>query len=516
MNNQNKYLSENELEEIPFIHIILPYTENFLQEIEKNRVSAELIKKLNLTLLRELSAIAEVTLQEELTIFVNNGFIHYQDFVKKTSLILESKYPVLDNILKTLAKNYSTYINNIFSNFYKDFSLIVDHFFITLDKSKAVITDIDTNLGDGHSGESTALITLADDSKLIYKPRNIDTTNSYNFFIDWVNKKLKTNLKTFKSLSFESYGWLEYITNDEVNTSEELHEYYHKAGILLAVAFLLGSKDCHYENIIASGQNPVIIDHETIVQPFLSKQSIRTWDDQHKVAPFSVLESMLIANQNTGVPSEYTGYGIKGNCEAMDFEKKVINPNTISAKRVTRFVFRKLIKNNIPIQNNCFVFASDHKKYFIEGFSAAYDMFMNSKEQLLSSESPILRFNDQKVRYVWRPTFVYSKILNYMRGPVFMTSFEVYKSKLYELMSKAYKGKNLETYKVILECEIKQLLSGDIPLFHLNSSDLHFEEDKALKIFKYNCIENIKYRASLLSTYHKKEQLEYITQWLSA
>jgi type 2 lantibiotic biosynthesis protein LanM len=513
MENGTLELVRNEFETIPFVNILLTYTENFLHDLEAINISNELLNKLHLALLQNLSLAAEVTLQEELDSFKKNGQNIYQEFVVKCKFILDVKYPVLVTILKRIANNYLKFIKNIFCNFHKDFTIITTTF--SLNKNES-IKDLDTNLGDGHSGESTALVTLSDGTKLIYKPRNIDTATSYNLFIDWVNHKLNTNLKTLKCVSCENYGWLEFVTYEPVNSLDELQEYYYKTGILLAVTLLLGSKDCHFENIIASGKNPVIIDHETIIQPFISNQSIRTWDEQHKIPPFSVLESILIVNRDTGVPLEYAGYGTNGNVQAMAMEKKVINPNTIDSKRDTRFVLKELIKENIPVYDGTYVFANGYNNYFIDGFTNTYDMFMNSKEELMSNSSPIRLFENQMIRYIWRPTFVYFRILKYMRGPNFMSSSEAYKSKLYELMSKAYQKENSKNYKFILEHEMNQMLNGDIPFFNLNSLQCHLEEDKSLEIFSHNCIENSKHRIGLLSIHHKEEQLGYITKWLNA
>ncbi|GGF05396.1 type 2 lanthipeptide synthetase LanM [Flavobacterium limi] len=514
MNDQTVRLVKNEFLAIPFAEIILPYTENFLNALKKDHIPVNLINKLHLILLDDLSIAAEVTLQEELELFINNGHSIYEDFVVLTSILLPKKYPVLDKILKTSVKNFIIHIQNIFSNFSKDFEILTKVFSLHNDKS-ITINDIDTSLGDGHKGESTVLVTLSDGTRLIYKPRNIDAGHSYNLFIDWVNDKLNTNLKTLKCVCFEKYGWLEFVAHKAVNQEKETEEYYYKAGILLAVAFLLGSKDYHYENIIAAGKDPVIIDHETIIQPILSDQSIRTWDEQHKIPFYSVLESMLIVNKDTGVPLEYAGYGINGNKEIMDIESKVSNPNTIDSKRVTQFVFRKVIKQNIPLYKDTHVFANSYESHFIKGFTNAYEMFMNSKEELTSTVSPIHFFEHQKIRYVWRPTFIYFKILKYMRKACFMSDFEEYRSKLLELMSKAYQKENFKDYRLILESEMKQMLNGDIPFFSLNSLDLHLEEDSSFKIFKYDCLENIRHRIKLLSENHKIEQIELIKKWLT-
>lgn len=504
---------KNRFCKIAFSDIILNYSKIFINELEKKSISIKLINKLHVSLLQNMSLVAEVVLQEELDYFKNNEQNCYQEFIKNTCLLLPLKYPVLDKTLERIVDNYLKHIQNIFSNFSKDFTKILRSFSIKENKNITII-DINTSLGDDHNGESTALITLSNGTKLIYKPRNIDVSNSYNLFINWVNQKLHTNLKTIKCVSNRNYGWLEFVSYESLNTQNELQEYYYKSGILLAITLLLGSKDCHLENIIASGKDPVIIDHETIIQPVLSNQSMGTWDDQHRIPHFSVLESMLITNSDRGVPLECSGYGINGNVYAMNIESQIINPNTMDSKRTSRFIYRKQVKENIPLYKNTHVFANNYKSYFVKGFTCAYDMFVASKGELKSCNSPIYFFENQKVRYVWRPTFVYFRILKYMRDASFMSSFESYNSKLYELMSKAYQKENSKNYKFILDYEMKQMLKGNIPLFTLDSIDCHLGNNKAFKIFKHNCIENIKDRIDLLSIHHKEKQLEYIEKWL--
>lgn len=508
MTIQVPYLIKENFKAIPFVEIILPYIENIINN-SGLALGATVKERLEYKLLEELSFVAEVTLQSELDSFVEKGNTDFDEFIEKMISSLAIDYPVLDKTLRIKTNNFSNHIHNIITRFEEDIKNIES----TFNLKDAKIVDIDVSLGDGHNGEGTSLVYLSDGTRLIYKPRNIGITNSYNSFIDWVNYKLKTDLKTFKVLDFENYGWIEFVNHEEVNSEEELKEYYHKAGILLATSLLLGSKDCHHENLIASGKNPVMIDHETIIQPFFNNKSFRSWDDQFKIPPFSVLESVLIMNQDTGAPLDIVGFGVKGNIEATELEKKVINPNTINSKRTTRFTTRKIVDKNIPMFEGKYIFVSDYKEHFIDGFSSAYDTFLSSKKELTSNDSPLQVFKNNEVRYVWRPTFVYFKILKYMRGASLMSSFEEYYSKLHYLLSKAFQGENMEKYKFILDFEMKQMLNGDIPIFSLNSEDNFLEGEKSLKIFEHNCIENINHRINLLSSKHKNEQLEYISKW---
>ncbi|SHH77132.1 type 2 lanthipeptide synthetase LanM [Flavobacterium defluvii] len=511
MNNQPTCFINKNFETIPFVEIILPYTECFLEDL-KLELSDDVKEKLHLELLKELSTLSEIVLQESLDSFVQEGNAGIEVFTVKMKQSVAIDFPVLDHLLKQKTANFSRHISKILDRFNSDYENMKAIFKI----NDAKIVDIDASLGDGHNGEGTALIYLSDETKLIYKPRNINLTNSYNIFINWINQKLKLDLKTFQALDCGEYGWLEFVNNEEIISENDLEEYYHKAGVLLAAVYLLGSKDCHRENVIASGKNPVIIDHETIIQPFLSNRLINnSWDDQCKIPNLSVLENALIVNDDTGVPIHFAGYGVRNNLQLTELEKRIINPNTINSKRVTRFLFTKIVENNVPQFKGDYIFPTNYKKSFLEGFSVAYDLFSNYKEELKSFNSPLAAFKNQEVRYIWRPTFIYFKILKFMRTAALMSSLEVYNAKLGELLSKAYIGQNMETYNFIYDFELKQMINGDIPIFSLNSRDHSLNCNESLKIFEFDCIENIERRIDAISPEHKSEQLEFINRWIN-
>ena len=482
--NQARYTIKQHFKTIPFVEIILPYAESFIDKADLYLLPS-IKDKLSFKLLEELNYTAEVTLQSELNKFLVNGNNNFEEFIEKMILSLAIDYPVLDKKLKIKTRDFLNHIQSIITRFHKDIKNIKHTFTV----ENIEIVDIDVCLGDRHNGEGTALINLFDGTELIYKPRNISITKSYNSFINWVNTKLEVELQTFCVLDCGDYGWLEFVKSDEISSEKELQEYYYKAGILLAIAYLLGSKDYHSENVISSAKGPILIDHETVIQPFLGESFANAWEKKFEITSFSVLESSLVADLNKNVPVHSIGYGVKG--------------------------FPSAIEKNVPIHKGKYVFVDEYKEYFVEGFSKAYQMFFSLKKELKSVESPIALFSNIEVRFVWRPTFVYAKILKYLRNPCFMTSHETYHLKLRELLSKLYKKENMLPYAFILDHEIEQMLNGDIPIFNLKSHDDFLVGNKTLKIFEYSCLVNINHRINLLSEDHKNEQLEYINRWLN-
>lgn len=499
---------------IPFVKILFPYIEHFSDIVDVNLPNT-IKDRLQTKILEELSAVSEITMQHELDVFTALKNSNFNAFVENLSASLAINYPVLDKILKKKTDNFTQHIFKIINRFGKDRKNIINTFSLKIKTHDLKIADINATIGDGHNGEGTALVTLSDGTNLIYKPRNVGLTKSYNAFIYWVNSKLNADLKTFKVLDCDQYGWLEWVNNEEVGSEGDLQEYYYKAGVLLAVTMFLGSKDYHRENLIVSGKNPFLLDHETVIQPFLNNQLNQSWDNKNNLSYFTVLESLLIVNPDTAVPKDCAGYGIRDLLAVTELDKKVINPNTIHSKRVVLPITRQLIDKNVPLYNGKYTFVNGYKEYFSEGFCDTYNMFLNSRTELKSDDSPINLFKNKEVRYVWRPTFVYYRILKYMRAAPFMSSFEVYYSKLYELLSKAYKSEQMKKYKFILDFEVKQMLNGDIPIFSHDSSTNILEGNNALKIFEYSCIENIYRRIDLLSPEHREEQLKYISRWTS-
>lgn len=510
MNSQSVIKSADS---VAYSKVILPFIEEH-QDLIKMNIPLTLQNDFRSKMLEELSSHAEVTLQFELDNFVKAGKSNFDEFVLIAHKSLFEKYPVLNAALKKKSSTFYNHILKITQRFQDDLEHIIKTF--CFDESENLqVTSIEANIGDGHNGEGTALLYLSNKAKLIYKPRNVEISNSYNTFIDWINYNSDVDLKTFKVLNKDGYGWLEYVEQNEVHSEDDLQEYYYKAGALLAITLFLGSKDYHRENIIASGKQPVLIDHETIIQPFLENNHVRSWDKEYKIPHLSVLESALIINPNTGVPADLAGFGISGQIEITEMIKKLINPNTIESRRVTRFVKRNLAEGNIPKYNGTYIFPNRQKGALITGFSTIYDLFRTRKKELKSQSTPLETFKNKEIRYVWRPTFVYYKILQYLKNPAFMLSAETYQSKLYELLSKAYREDHMVEYRFMLDLEMEQMLAGDIPIFNLHSDEHTLAGNNSFKVFKYSSLENMYNRLDQLSELHKNEQLNYIERWLN-
>lgn len=89
--------------------------------------------------------------------------------------------------------------------------------------------------------------------------------------------------RTLQVLDGGAYGWVEEIETHPCQNQQEVEAYYFRAGMLVCQIYALEGSDCHHENLIAAGEHPVVIDHETLLQP-----RIRYFGSQGEEGPLSL------------------------------------------------------------------------------------------------------------------------------------------------------------------------------------------------------------------------------------
>ncbi len=324
-------------------------------------------------------------------------------------------YPVLESLITLQAKKISNHLSCIKDAFYNDIDTLKLQQIVS--KNSSSISNIDFSAGDFHSGRSTSIVTTNSDTKLVFKPTNGKITDAFNSLLDWINIYHNLGNYKFKVLTRANYHWLEFVEQKPVDSKDQLVNYYKRAGYITCITYVLNSLDYHFENVICNGDLPVLIDHETIIQPHFSAkiQSLfRSFDD--KSLSDTVLSSKLLPNtlykSNIGLSTGICGFGWDKEQSKMAIKTQGVNRFTKDWKMVTKFVRQDLFKHNIPECNGRKVYLTEHLVDFLDGFELCYKLFLEKRYFLVFDEqSPLTLFDDCDIRYVWRPTNVYTKIL---------------------------------------------------------------------------------------------------------
>lgn len=394
---------------------------------------------------------------------------------KILSFLLE--YPVLGRLISESVYNITTDYLSILNKLCTDSTEIENKMGIQVDKVKEI-----NSLGDLHKkGKSVLKITFQTGS-IIYKPRSLQIDEHFQLLINWFNnKKICKNLKQIKILNKNEYGWMEFIQYKECNSIEEVRNFYIRQGEYLAILYLLNATDFHYENIVASGEFPYLVDLESLfhndANQFKKFKTSSTNKANKKIA-FSVVRSSLlpveafdfifdkdISGLGGGVSQQIERHGIEnfGRDDMRIVLKKVMSPEG----------------KNTPKLNGKIITYNEFIEDIKLGFSNAYKLILNNIDELKGKKGPIQVFTKDKIRVILRNTIVYSKLLEASSHPKYLKN-GIDREKLFLYLWRLAEQLPERKKAILSECE--DIFHGDIPYFatHINSKKIYGYNEKVV------------------------------------
>lgn len=282
------------------------------------------------------------------------------------------------------------------------------------------VVALGTELSDAHNGgRSVVAVRFASGIKLIYKPRDLSLERAYFSLLEWLNAN-GSPLK-FRSLHVverSGYGWVEFADNADCADESEAELYFQRAGMILCLVYALGGTDFHFENIVASGDQPILVDLETIIHPQLSvAPDIATMGGAHFLAQVRVQEGILSTGllpwwvtNDDGAAIDVSGLGGFVEQEGIDRVAQWLNPNTDQMELVYEF-------GTIPVSGNvvriggCTVSATAYSDWIVDGFRTMHAVLNRNRDLLLAAESPLWALAGHNTRFLFRDTRVYGNLL---------------------------------------------------------------------------------------------------------
>lgn len=323
------------------------------------------------------------------------------------------------------------------------------------------VEDLSLSLSDLHHGNRSVYQVAFDTGEsLIYKPKPLGLDKAYNEFIGALNGMgLDPALKTYRILDREEYGWVEFVKTLPCYTEGEVKRYFQKFGMLIAVMYLLEGTDCHYENMICSGEDPVLIDLESLFHPtlktFKEAPELTVWN--HSVFRTGFLPSFGVAAQRRMDISPLSAD------EEQETPQEIAQWEKVNTDEM-QFVFaKKAMKMNIPRPKlgGKIAATTDYIDDLLQGFRSLYRLFLENRKQIVRLLEPLFRY---PVRCIFRPTSLYFRILQRLSDPKLMRSEEE-TAKALEVLMRFSQIKDSPALHLIAEKEKEALLYGDIPFF---------------------------------------------------
>lgn len=448
---------------------------------------------------------------------------------KSSFIDIYKEYPVATRIATMRTMFAINNFSSLFSRLEKDSSEIKKF----LNKNELSLTNISVSQGDSHEQGNSVMILHFENSKLVYKPKNLEISTVIEKFVSWyVDKSELLSLKFPKGIFKEQYTYSEFIQPKACINVDEINNFYLRYGYLVAICYLFNLNDLHMENIIAQGEHPVIIDLETIFQiaPKLENDSVSAMITK-KIEAESIKNSCLLPR---GI-----SIGLDEKVELSAFngvEVKLPNQFVTPVNTDTDdFHYEKrdgYFKGgeNIPTKDTSKgIVKVDYEKYrlrVLEGFDDFMSFIIKNKDELMKFMN---KFEDYQVRALLKGTERYASLLRYSNHPIYNKKMK-YRERLF-MNSWAYPYFD----KKIVKSEVRDLLFNDIPIFYMKTGsrdlidshglvyrnyfeksglDVSLEKIKKLDIREINFQKNILLTCLNISdTYFKNKSSIKISKW---
>jgi type 2 lantibiotic biosynthesis protein LanM len=375
------------------------------------------------------------------------------------------EYPVLARQLVTACDQWVGLTLEFAKRLLSDWNLIRSNFSPAIDPG--VLAYVDMEVGDRHrNGRSVVIAKFTGGLQLVYKPKSMAVHVHFQELVAWINERgCRPVLPTLKLVDRGNYGWCECVADEACGSIVSVRRFYQRLGAYLALLYALDATDLHCENLIAAGENPMLIDLETAFQPrcLSSQQSENRIDSttlDHSVLrvgllpifewPYSHAESIDLSGLG-GASGQATPF------PAHNWERPCTDDMRLVRERIATPGFK-----NRPTLNGVEVSPADYIADISDGFAAVYGLLMKYRDDLLMPDGPVARFATDEVRVVLRHTRTYGELLAESFHPDVLRD-AVDRDLLFDRLWVAVE-KSPHLAKVI-SAEIEDLRRGDIPLF---------------------------------------------------
>ncbi len=382
-------------------------------------------------------------------------------------LHLFQKYPVLARYLGTRLSQWVDAAREFLARLEADQRKLEVHF--NQGQPLGPIIELVPGLSDRHrSGRTVVQVHFAAGVKLIYKPKMMAAEAAYWDLLDWINRNGDLpSLRTLQVLARGDYGWVEEIAPLPCQNLRDVEAFYYRAGMLVCLVYALEGSDCHCENLIAAGDQPVLIDHETLLQPRFEIQPEEGpltlaerffYDD-------SVFRTLLLPRweiRPTGESFDMSGLGGTETHRTHARRKTWENINTDSMRLRTEPVFTGPAGNVVILDGNK-VQAAAYVGQIAAGFEQMYRFLRVRERELLGPQGPLRNWG--LLRYVFRATAIYGSMQKRLYSPRCLRDGMDASIEL-ELFSRLllYPGQRPASWPILAD-ERRSLLQGDIPFF---------------------------------------------------
>ena len=338
------------------------------------------------------------------------------------------------------------------------------------------LRSVTADAGDTHrDGRSVAILRFAAGT-VVYKPRSLAVDAAFTGVLDWVDGHGGPGHRKLRLLERDGYGWSEFAERADCADDAEVRAFYTRAGSLLALLYLFSATDLHYQNLIAAGTHPVLVDLESLLQDqvaAVTREPRPGGDDpaarllERSVLSIGLLPTPMLVRdaEHRQHRVDISGIGAIGTQVAWTEVGVAQGAGTDSVRIARARPTMRLELTNQPTVAGAAADPAGFVDDLVAGFDATYRLLATHRDDP-GLHRVLAGFRDVGLRAILRPSQAYAKLLSDSLHPDFLRDAV----DRHICLDRLYNGlPTLPGRTAVVESEIAQLIGGDIPLFEFRA-----------------------------------------------
>lgn len=390
------------------------------------------------------------------------------------------------------------------------------------------LTGVQFGISDPHNHGRTVAILDFGGRQVVYKPRPLQAELAWNALVERVGHAVEGQAPYLPAIAtFADYGFMEFVSHRDCEDEAAVERCYRRYGILTAVAHAVGACDLHHENVLVTGEYPVVIDCEPLFRARLATSALggsRLKIEQNlSLAELDVRESVLelgllptimqvaLAPERGGGPEVMQEVEIGALCAyaaapltevlpcALGTDNLQVRPYRVAASRFP----------NLPRLRG----EPRHPKRYVEeivsGFCAAHDYLSGMKAELTAAGGMLDGFSSCHIRMLARPTMDYMNVLSRSFSPEVLRASGARRKLIANDLHDVGRYR-MDTVADLVPQEVESIVNGDIPFFSMES---HGTSCQGARLFT-SPIESAKARLNGMDEFDRVMQVAQIREQL--
>lgn len=411
--------------------------------------------------------------------------------VPEVAAALLKEYPVLSRQISQAVEQWATVSLDFMRHLCADWKALKSAFRPGVRRD--LLVEVSAG-GDRHHGGRTVIIaTFASGWKVVYKPRSLQVDRHMQELLRWLNQHGATPpFRLLTVLDRGNHGWLEFVRAESCQSDAEVHRFYRRQGAYLALLYALQATDFHYENLIAAGEHPVLIDLESLFHPRDYERAVQQAEESAgELLAYSVLRVGLLPQRLWGDAHtegiEISGLGGAAGQKSPKPVPTLSNLATDEMQVVREYTHLEGGQNR-PTLKGAEVDVTLYTDDLVEGFAGLYRLLVAHRDSLLAPKGPIAAFAGDEVRVILRPTRLYGLLLQESNHPDFLRN-ALDRDRFFDRLW--VEAVHRPALKRVIASERSDLWRGDIPIFTTRPTARHLWDSEG------RCIHDFFHRPSL-------------------